>query len=295
LAVAVVIAVSLASCSTVTGGKAVTRPPDSAFFFAGEVPVYGHPVKGDDVARLAYVRAMRRIDVCGLLRGAALAKVGELVSVGPTLAYDECDAEVKVSGGGQRFLNVSIATSPRDPPSMCGVTMPLPLSGLPGAPAVPTGMQPTVWVELVVDTDCKLESRVGDGLRARLTTGALPPRDATALYQSPLAERDPCEVVKVLDDVRAWDVFGLGPYSCRLKLNGNRIVVTLRPQFVDARRTECTAFEFVGPPMQRNVIGVGYVRPGDVDVRPAVVVADIDGANCGSLADIAAKAASVYR
>jgi hypothetical protein len=291
----VVIAASLPSCSAVLDGKAVKGPPDSAFFFAGEVPIYGQPVRSDDIARLKYLRAMRRIDVCGLLSGGTLAKIGELVSVGTTLAFDECDAELKVSGGARRFLSVTLATSPRDPLSFCGVTVPLPLSALPGAPALPDGMQPMVWVELIVDTDCQLERRIGDGLAARLRTVALPPRDAAALYQSPLAERDPCEVLTMLDGNKAWDVFGSKPYQCRLKVDGTGVVVQLQPQYVDARQEECAAFELVGPPMQRRLIGGGYVNLGGVVIRPAVAVNDTDGYDCGPVADIASKAALLYR
>jgi hypothetical protein len=289
------IAALLASCSAAVNGTPVRAQPDAAFFFAGDVAAYGQPIKADDVARLKYLRAIRRIDVCGLLTGGTLAKVGELVSVGTNLAFDECDAELKVSGGARRFLSVTLAIAPRDPPPFCGATMPLPLSGLPGAPPLPRGMQPTVWIELVVDTDCKLEKKVGDGLAARLASGTLPPRDSAALYSSPLAVRDPCEVLTVLDGVRAGDVYGSAPHRCQLELHGNGIQVRLQPESFGAHHSDCRAVEFVGPPMQRNVIGVGYVNPGSVDNRPAVVVDDIDGNDCGMVTEVAAKAAALYR
>src|SRR6202030_2508092 len=63
----------------------------------------------DDITMLAYLRALRRIDVCGLLTRDALPKVGEIVSVGTLFAFDECDAEVKVSGDSdRRFVSVEV-------------------------------------------------------------------------------------------------------------------------------------------------------------------------------------------
>lgn len=63
-----------------------------------QVPVYGQSVNADDRALLAYLRALRRIDMCGLLTGGTLDKVGEIVSVGTLYAFDECIAEIKISG-----------------------------------------------------------------------------------------------------------------------------------------------------------------------------------------------------
>jgi hypothetical protein len=293
------------ACSVVIDGKPV-KVGDQAFFFAGNVTIYGQPVSTDDISILMYLRALRRTDVCGLLTGATLAKVGELVSVGMSLAFDECDAELKVSGvGTRRFVAVSLETTPRDPPSLCNVVVPLPLSRLPGAPPQPAAMKLAVRVELVVDTDCKLEKRIGDGLAARIATEPLPPRDAAALYPARLADRDPCEVLSVLSGITAWDVAGSGPYRCRFALDGNGLQVRLQPRFADDDRTECTAFAFVDPRIQRRVIGDGYVDTGDVVIRPAVVVEDTDGNDCGGdepparransgVADVAALAGKLF-
>ena len=238
---------------------------------------------------------MRRIDVCGLLTGATLAKVGELVAVGTTYAFDECDAELKVSGVGRRFVALTLATEPRDPLSFCNVVVPLPLSRLPGAPPQPAVLKLAVRVELIVDTDCELERRIGDGLAKRLATEPLPARDATALYPARLADRDPCEVLTLLSDITAWDIPGSTPYRCRFALDGNGMQVGLQPRYVDDGPTECTAFAFVDSGMQRRLLVGGFVGLGGVLIRPAVVVQDIDGNGCGAtLTDIAAAAGKLY-
>lgn len=289
------VAVLLPACSFVIGGRPV-KVDDQAFFFAGNVPIYGQPASPVDISTLMYLRALRRIDVCGLLTGATLDKVGELVSVGTLYALDECDAELKVSGEqSRRFVAVTLETSPRDPPSVCGVEVPLSLSRLPGAPAQPTFMKLAVRVELVVDTDCELEKRIGAGLAARLATEPLPPRDAAALYPARLADRDPCEVLSLLSDITAWDVAGSGPYRCRFALDGNGLQVELHPRYVDDGPTQCTAFAFVDPRMQLRLVGGGYVNPGGVVIRPAVVVEDIDANDCGgAVSEIAAAAGKLY-
>ena len=58
---------------------------------------------------LAYRRAIRRIDVCGLVNPDALAKVGEVGSLSTLFAFDECDAEVKLPGRPDpRFVTVQL-------------------------------------------------------------------------------------------------------------------------------------------------------------------------------------------
>ncbi|MDT5010186.1 MAG: hypothetical protein QOH57_1803 [Mycobacterium sp.] len=289
----VMVAVLASGCSAVIGGKPVMQS-DQAFFFAGNVSTYGQPVSADDTDALLYLRALRRIDVCGLLTGSTLAKVGELVSVGTTLAFDECDAEVKMSGAGaRRFVALTLETAPRDPVSVCNVAVPLPLNRLPGAPKQPAAFKPAVRVELIVDTDCKVERRIGDGLAQRLAE-PLPPRDAAAVYPARLAERDPCEVLSVLTGITAWDVAGSGPYRCRFALDGEGLQVRLQPRYADDGATECTAFEFVDADMQRRVIGGGYVSLGSVVIRPAVVVEDVDAHDCAAVAGVAAAAGKLY-
>ena len=115
LTVALITTATLVGCSPPIDGKPVVGPTDldQAYFFAGDVPVYGQRPGADDITVLAYLRALRRIDVCGLLTRDALPKVGEIVSVGTLFAFDECDAEVKVSGDSdRRFVSVEVGMTP---------------------------------------------------------------------------------------------------------------------------------------------------------------------------------------
>src|SRR5262245_2154690 len=87
------ILVAISGCSRDIDGSAVMGPRDvdPAYFFAGDVPTYGQQIAPGDVTALAYLRAVRRIDPCGLLTRDAMAKVGEIGSVGTLFALDECD------------------------------------------------------------------------------------------------------------------------------------------------------------------------------------------------------------
>src|SRR5512133_2896642 len=98
------ILVALSGCSRDVGGSAAmgSRDVDPTYFFGGDVPTYGQRVNPGDVTALAYLRAMRRIDPCGLLTRDELAKVGEIGSVGTLFALDECDVDIKVSGQTHR-------------------------------------------------------------------------------------------------------------------------------------------------------------------------------------------------
>jgi hypothetical protein len=66
--------VALAGCSRDVDGSAAMGPRDvnPAYFFAGDVPTYGLRVNPGDVTTLAYLRAARRVDQCGLLTPVAV-------------------------------------------------------------------------------------------------------------------------------------------------------------------------------------------------------------------------------
>jgi hypothetical protein len=320
---------ALVGCSPPVDGRPVVGPKDvdQGYFFAGDVAVYGQRVDPDDTTLLAYFRALRRIDVCGLLTGAALAKVGETLSVGTIFAFDECDAELKVSGDtARRFVSAELGMSPT-PVGSCDVSIPLELERLPGARPLTASSQPVVRVGLIGPENCELIRRIADAIATRLATAPLPARDAAATYWSRLAERDPCEVLSVLPDpVADWDVPGSGPYTCRFSvIRAERTVslqVRLEPQLVEAA-TEgrvridqqgaevymdpvfCSAVSFVDAPLERKVIGRGYLALADVVIRPAVVV-DTEGRDCDSdeplarraedlVLDVATEAARLYR
>jgi hypothetical protein len=98
------ILVALSGCSRDVGGSAAMGPRDvdPAYLFGGDVPTYGQRVNPGDVTALAYLRAMRRIDPCGLLTREAMAKGGEIGSVGTLFALNECDVDIKVPGEANR-------------------------------------------------------------------------------------------------------------------------------------------------------------------------------------------------
>lgn len=311
-AVAATLILALATvvgCSPPVDGSAIVGPKDvdQGYFFAGDVAVYGQQVSADDTTLLAYLRALRRIDVCGLLTGDAMNKIGETFSVGTLFAFSECDSEVKVSGeSNRRFVSVELGLTPSPDGTgvrSCDVSIPLALDRLPGARPLNGSPPPFVKVGLIGAEDCELTARTSSALATRLTTAPLPPRDAAAAYWSRLAERDPCEVLSVLPDpVARWDVRGSGPYRCKFEvIRAGRTVplqVRLEPQLVDVatesrRRVEghgaeiyvdpvfCSAVSFVDAPLQRKLIGRGYFDLSDVVIRPAVVV-EADAGDCDS-------------
>src|SRR6185312_16324706 len=219
LPIALVVAAAVAACSSPVDGSAVAGPRDvdQAYFFAGDIALYGRHVNTDDVAALAYLRALRRIDVCGLLTGEALGKIGQTVSVGTLFAFNSCDAELKISGVDARRVVSVTADSTGTPVNGCDVVVPLQLDRLPGAPALPATVHPSVKVEMIAAPDCDLTRRIADALTTRLAK-PLPPRDVAAVYPARLAERDPCEVLSVLRDVTAWEIAGSAPYECRFTI-----------------------------------------------------------------------------
>jgi hypothetical protein len=104
-------ALMLTGCSRSLEGIAAMGPRgvDPAYFFAGDVPTYGQRLNPDEVTTLAYLRAMRRIDPCGLLTRDALAKIGEIGSVGTLFVLDECDVDIKVPGeANRRYASIEV-------------------------------------------------------------------------------------------------------------------------------------------------------------------------------------------
>lgn len=92
LAVTILLAIALlAGCSrAIDGTPAMTsRDVDPAYFFDGAVDTYGHALGAVDVTALAYLRALRRVDPCGLVTREALAMIGGISAVGTLFALDE--------------------------------------------------------------------------------------------------------------------------------------------------------------------------------------------------------------
>jgi hypothetical protein len=327
-------ALVLTGCSRAMDGIAAMGPRevDPAYFFAGDVPTYGQRVNPGDVTTLAYLRAVRRIDPCGLLTRDALAKIGEIGSVGTLFALDECDVDIKVPGEANRryasielilnrmvgqpvaFLAGGLAVYESYPGS-CDYLLPLNLSLLPGAQPLRQPDQPFVRVGLIAEENCDFAKRLVRAIAPTVESLRLPVRDAVAVYPSALAERDPCQVLSVVAaEVERWDVTRSRPYECNFGISrGNDVVpiqVSLEPKMYDVEtetrqqrerdgvellvdETYCSAVAFVGAPMQRKLLGGDFVGTGEVVIRPAVVV-DSGGELCDVVTDVAAAAAKLY-
>jgi hypothetical protein len=308
------------------------RDVDPAYFFAGDVPTYGQHVDPGDVTTLTYLRAARRIDSCGLLTREAMAKIGEIGSVGTLFALDECDVDIKLPGEAKRryasievifnqlvgqhvaFLSGDLPVYETYPGS-CDYLLPLNLSLLPGAQPLRRPEQPFVRIGLIADENCEFAQRVTRAVAPVVESLRLPVRDAVATYPSALAERDPCQVLSVVTtEVEHWDIARSQPYECHFRVSQGKDVVpiqlSLQPKNYDPateireRRERdgvellidpvyCSALAFVGPAMQRKLLGGDYVRTGDVVIRPAVFV-DSGGEHCDVVSDVAVAAAKLY-
>jgi hypothetical protein len=327
-------ALALTGCGHAIEGTAAVGPRDvdPAYFFAGGVPTFGQRVSPDEVTTLAYLRAMRRIDPCGLLTRDAMAKIGEIGSVGTLYAFDECDVDIKVPGDAKRrYASVEVILNRlvgqrvaflagglpayESYPGSCDYLLPLNLSLLPGAKPLRRPDQPFVRVGLITEENCDFAQRLARAIAPTVESLRLPVRDAVAVYPSALAERDPCQVVSVVGaDVEWWDVIRSRPYECNfgISLGGDvmPIQVSLEPKMYDLAtetrqhrerdgiellidQTFCSAVAFVGAPMQRKLVGGDFVDTGDVVIRPAVVL-DSGGEDCDVVTDVATAAAKLY-
>lgn len=327
-------ALILTGCSRDVDGNAAmgALDVDPAYFFEGDVATYGQRVNPVDVTALAYLRAMRRVDPCGLLTRQALAKIGEIGSVGTLFALDECDVDIKVPGEAKRryaSIEVVMYRLVGQPvafladglpvyesyPGSCDYLLPLNLSLLPGAQPLRQLDQPFVRVGLIADENCQFAQRLAVAVASTVASMRLPARDAVAAYPNPLAERDPCQVLSVLGaDLDGWDVIRSRPYECHFTIaRGTDVVpmqVSLGPKMYDfatetRQRSEhdgvellvdpvyCSAVAYVGGPMQRKQLGGDYVDTGEIVIRPAVVV-DGGGEHCDVVAQVATAAAKLY-
>lgn len=316
------------ACAGPLDGRA-RRGPDAAdpgFFFAGPVEVYGRAVSPAGTATLAYLRALRRVDVCGLVNRDTVGKIGEIIWYGTLFEFDECDVAVKVPGRADpRYLSVDVAwerptgaaafTAAGQPvretsPGSCEFLLPLDLAKLPGAPPL-GGTAPMVRTSVIGGGDCPLARRTITALADWLATaGPPPPRDAVAAYPIRLAEQDPCAVLSALGaQATRWDIARGTPYQCVFDIERAPVRVSLAPRVgnmvIDGRerrelkgvlvyldRASCSAAAIVGPQMQRRLAAGGYEDPPDTVIVPTV---SVTGEDCDAAARTAAVAARLYR
>ena len=304
---------------------------DPGFFFTGPVAVYGRTVGPAETATLAYLRALRRIDVCGLVNRDTVGKVGEIDWYGTLFAFDECDVAVKVAGRAtQEYLSVEVALDRptgqpafsaaglpvhETSPGSCEFLLPLGLSRLPGAPALTSDNQPVVKAGVSGGGDCALARRTITAVAEWLDTRPPPARDAVAAYPVRLAEQDPCEVLSVDGgQIARWDIDRGTAYQCvfdvKPGVQAGSVQVSLAPKVgnmvIDDRdrrdidgvvvyldRAFCSAAAIVGPQLQRRLAAGGYEDPPDTVIVPTVSI-DSGGANCDTVARITAEAAKLY-
>jgi hypothetical protein len=305
-----VTALGLAGCARVVDAVPHAAGPDPGFFFAGPVPTYGQPVSPAEHDRLAYLRALRRVDPCDLLTRETLAKIGEIGAVGTMFAFDECDVDIKMAGAtARRYVSISVELSTLEH-AACQYVAPLLLSRLPGAPPLPGPVQPVLRITPVTEQPCDFAGTVGRAT-GPLPDAARPPvRDGVSAYPVRLAERDPCEILPVLSAAR-WDIAGSRPHMCAVTLaDGTAIRLSLQPQlfepetdnrlrqsrdgvvaFVDSQL--CAATVFLGPAMRRKLLGGDYLQPGEVVIRPAATV-ESTPPRCGTVTGIAVAAAKLF-
>ncbi len=321
------------ACGQAVDGSARrgSQAVDSGFFFAGPVAVFGRALSPADTATLTYLRALRRIDVCGLVNRDTVGKVGEIIWYGTLFAFDECDAAVKVPGrSAQEYLSVEVAWDrPTGQPAFtaaglpvhetssgsCEFLLPLGLAALPGAPALTSDNQPVVKTSVIGGGDCPLARRATTALAEWLDGRPLPARDAAAAYPIRLAEQDPCAVLAVIGgEITRWDIERGTPYQCvfdvKRGVRPTSVQVSLAPKVgnmvIDGRerreidgtlvyvdRAFCSAGSIVGPQMQRRLAAGGYEDPPDTVIVPTVTV-DSGGADCDTVARITADAAKLY-
>jgi len=186
---------------------------------------------------------------------------------------------------------------------------------LPGAQPLRRADQPFVRVGLIAEENCEFAKRIVRAIAPPVESQQLPVRDAVGTYPAPLAERDPCQVLSVIDaEVDHWDIDRSRPYECDFAVRDGADVVamkvSLEPTMFDLATetrqhrdrdgiellvddTFCSTVAFVGTaPMQRKLYGGDFVS-GDVTNRPAVVV-DSGSQHCDVVTDVATAAAKLY-
>ncbi|OAT67779.1 hypothetical protein AWB85_11650 [Mycobacteroides immunogenum] len=236
----------LSACTVVVPGAASGPEPDlgADALFMGEIPEYGQQWSATDKTRLAYTRALRRIDPCGFRD--ALNGIGQPGAI--DFRFWECEIELKVPGHSDIRAQVGLTYSTvqrrferlvydmgdakvyESSLSQCVYDVPLALDKLPGAPELTGDKQPLLQVVVHEFDDnglgiCTVGLPIATAIAKRMPHG-IPVRTALSAYPSKLAERDPCEILKEYpgkvrnlgQDKDADSANGNFPFECAFSL-----------------------------------------------------------------------------
>lgn len=98
------LALLMAACGADPANPAPARRADPSAFFAGELPAYAHDLDGASRSTLLVLRAIRRVDPCGLVPKDDLAKSApSLTGTAPGGAPDTCKLSFEDDGPGEWF------------------------------------------------------------------------------------------------------------------------------------------------------------------------------------------------
>lgn len=328
---------AIAGCTKVVSGNATGRSPalTGQALFAGELPTYGQTFTAKEATLLAYMRALRRVDPCGLLL--MLKGIGAPTYISGDVGG--CFGSIKVTGTANASsvgLSLILGDYSREKPEFtvgqtpvyhtagtCLYEFPVAMGKLPNAPKLTGASTPALRV-VVVDgarsalaANCKMAQPV-IGVLATLNPADMPVRDALSAYPIKIAERDPCEILGEYPG-RAGEVrpslFG-DPFSCRFSLqdNENQFELSIRSgvdppsklrgevrdgveYFHGQDGNLCTSMVRLGKPLYARDVPGGATQENSTPERVFIEVLSfsLKSGDCGSTRAMIDKAVRIYR
>ncbi|WP_079700891.1 hypothetical protein [Mycobacteroides abscessus] len=299
------------------------------------VPAYGQSFTEKQTAQLAYLRALRRVDPCGLLL--MLKDIGAPTYISGDVGG--CFGSIKVAGSANPSsvgLSLMLGDYSRAKPEFrvgdasvyhtagtCVFEFPVALGTLPDAPKLPRTGTPALRV-VVVDgsrselaPNCKMAQPV-IGVLATMNPADMPVRDALSAYPIKIAERDPCEILGEypgqVNDVRP-SLFG-DPFACRFSLQDNdaQFELTIRTGVDPPSRAReeirdgveyfhgqdgrmCTSMVRLGKPLYARDVPGGAIQETSTPERVFIEVLSfsLKNGDCGSTREMIDKAVRVFR
>lgn len=328
---------AIAGCTTVVSGTPTGSlpAPTGQMLFEGAVPKYGQNLNERQTAQLAYLRALRRVDPCGLLL--KLKDIGAPTYISGDVGG--CFGSVKVAGSANPSsvgLSLMLGDYSREEPEFrlggtpiyhtagtCVYEFPVALDKLPGAPKVAKVGTPALRVVVVdgsrsaLGTNCKMAQPV-IGVLAGMSPADMPVRDALSAYPIKMAERDPCEILGEYpgqaDEVSS-SLFG-DPYACRFSLQDidTQFELTIRsgvdpPSRLGAEVRDgveyfhgqdgsmCTSMVRLGKPLYARDVPGGAIQESSSPERVFIEVLSfsLKKGDCGSARAMIDKAVRIFR